>query len=210
MAKNIKNIVDRINTLAGKYEVGYFTPETIVEEVNRQSFALYTELIESYARTRRISEFLQPFMKRATPDFSGGAQDKPEDFEHHISLRTATVPVEILEHYEFETRRSHVNKPPSNDYPIGRYTATQIEVLPTTITTTTLEYFKLPVKAVYAYDVDGDDYVYNDDDSVALEWSEQMINKITLGTLSKLGIPVNDRDLVQYGLMQESKPKMTS
>jgi len=209
--KNIKHIVDRINFLAGKYEVGYFTPETIVQEVNRQSFALYTELIDEYARSRRISEFLQPFMKKATAIFVEGVEDKEADFEHHISLITSSgVPVEVLEHFAFETRRNHVNKAPSTDYPIARYNATTLEILPTSITTGTLQYFRLPALAVYAYTVSGDDYVYDDDTSVALEWSEQMINKITLGTLSKLGVPVNDRDLVQFGLLQESKPEMKS
>lgn len=205
MAKNIKNIVDRVRFLVGKYDTGYFPPETIVEEVNQQSYDLFKELIAEYAATRQISEFLQPFMATFSLTFSSGAASKPSGFQHHIDIYTDSATVEVLEDHAFQTRKNHVNKPPSVEYPIAKYTATQIKILPNTITSGTLEYFRLPVAAVYAYTGSGDDLVYDDTNSIALEWSGQMINKITLNTLSKLGVSVDDREVTQYGLINEQK-----
>ena len=200
MPKRIKEIVDKVQFYYGKKETGYNSPADIVRELNVESINVFNELHDEYSRTRKISEFLQPFLKKETIAVnSSGIANKPEDFAHADGsyLPTGQM-VEILESNVFIERINHPNKPPSASFPMLMMYGNNIEVLPVSIDNIVLSYFKLPKEAVYAFTVDDDEYVYNDAQSVDWEWSKTIEDRIINRTLANLGITIKDRDLVQF------------
>lgn len=200
MAKRIKSIVEKLEFYFGKKETGYNSPSDIVRELNVESINVFNELHDEYSRTRKISEFLQPFLKKETVTINtSGIGDKPEDFAHADGSYMADgTKVDILESNVYIERMKHVNKPPSTEFPILRMYGGKIEVLPKAIESIELSYFRLPAEAVYAFTANGDQYDYNDSESADWEWSKVIEDRIINRTLSNVGINIKDRDLIQF------------
>ncbi len=217
MSKNIKDIVGQVEFYLGKYQSGFHSPDIIVRELNTESLNLFKELMEQYANTRQISEFLRPFLTTTAAitipgtglvdmslDENGVNANGLTGLEHvdGIILEDGTE-VEILENAYFITRLNHPNKAPSSSYPICRMRGETIEFSPKAMgQKAIINFIKAPTKAQYAFTVDGDDYVYSDDDSVDWEWSQQLTDRIVLKTLSKFGINIKDGDLINYSQLK--------
>ncbi len=194
--KRIKTIVEKVLFYYGKKETGYHSPDDIVRELNVESINVFQDLLDKYAITRKISEFLQPFMKSQEVDINNsGIGSKPSEFAHAIDVRGKA---ELLETGMWNERLNHPNKPPTSEFPIVRMHGNNIEVRPVDVETIHLDYFKLPTEAKYSYQISGDDYVYEDSTSVDWEWSKTMEDRIINRTLANLGITIKDRDVVQY------------
>lgn len=208
MAKRIQYIVKQVEFYLGKQESGYHSPEVITRELNTESLNLFEELIEKYAKTRQISEHLQPFSVTTDPfDVpDSGKEPKPSDFEHAdvLYLEDGTE-VDILESAMFIPRLKHPNKPPSKDFPICRMVGSNIEFKPTDIDQKAiLTYFKTPTEAKYDFTTVGEDtYEYQDDTSVDWEWSKTMSDKIVIKVLSNFGINLKASDLIQYSQLED-------
>jgi len=211
MPKRIKEIVEKVQFYYGKRETGYTSPDEITRELNVESGNVFTDLIEEYAITRRISEYLQGFMVPSEEiglNLSGEG-DKPTDFAHAISFRLDDDTAgEILEIAFWRERLKHPNKPPSAEFPIARMVGTKIEVRPADSTKIFLDYFRFPTKVVYDFIVqNGDEYIYQDPTSVDWEWPETIEDRIINRVLANLGIPNKDRDLMGYSQNEKFQEK---
>lgn len=205
MAVYIQDIVERIAFKLGKRDTGYFSPSEIIKEVNAESKNLFNHFIERFAKTRRISEHIQPFMVEAPVTITTGSGPLPADFKHANLVLSGTTPVKILELAEWGPAIAHVNHPPSAEYPICKFDGTTIQVRPTTIVTVDLHYFKTPVDAVYAWSVSGNRYLYDDGSSVDLEWREQVHDLIINRSLANLGVSIKDGDIISYSELERKE-----
>ena len=209
MTKKIKSIVEQVDFYLGKQESGENSPTKIVRELNNESANVFSDLIKEYAETRMISEYLQPFLNNTSATtISSGLMTKPTGFQHAAGMILADgTPVEILEVAMYNQRLLHPNKAPSTSYPICTMYLDKIEFKPTDPgQQAILSYFKKPTEAVYAQDISGDDYVYNDTDSVDWEWDHQtIVDRIVIRTLANFGVNIKDGELIQYSQIEESK-----
>ena len=205
MSHFIQTIHDSINFHLGKTESGYHNPDEIDRELNLESLKVFNDLISVFEETRKISEHLQPLMKSASLTTTGGSIAKPDDFEHAIGmfLTDDDVEVEILTSARFIVRKKHVNKPPSASYPIARMFGANIEMLPITTTKLTIEYFKRPTNADFAYTVVSEGYVFDEGNSVDWEWSDHVSERIVATVLRKFGVPIKDQEVFRYSKSEE-------
>lgn len=211
VTKKIKSIVDQVQFYLGKQESGEVSVENILRELNTESYNVFDELVLKYAETRIISEFLQPFHNITDPTtIQSGNMNKPEGFQHAtgIILEDGT-PVEILERGMYNLRLNHPNKPPTTSYPICIMYLNKIQFAPADLDQKAiLSYFKEPTQAVYATEISGDEYVYNDNESVDFEWDHQtIIDRIVMRTLANFGVPLKDGELIQYSQIEEAKDR---
>lgn len=209
MAKRIKSIVEQVSFYLGKAQSGYNSPDIITRELNTESLNKFKDLISEYAKTRQISEYLQPFLndEPAQTVPAGGKISKPNGYEHGVvvSLEDGTEVV-ILETKPFIHRKKHPNKAPTTTYPICRMYGSTIEIAPADPGQKVIvSYFKPPTSVVYAFTQSGENYNYDDDNSVDWEWSQLMTDDIVLRVLSNFGINLKDGQLIEYGELQEAK-----
>jgi len=205
----IGEIVDRVNFALGKVENGFYSPTDIVRELNVESFNLFKYLHSRFSETKRISEYLQPFMVRGEEISinDSGIGTKPEGFQHHMgSYTSSSVKVDLLETNFWVQRIGHPNKGPSATHPIMRMIGSNVEVLPLSINTILLDYLKLPTKAVYAFNVVDDEVEYDDDNSTDWEWDNEIVEDLIINrSLANFGINIKDGDLINYSNLEEAK-----
>ena len=202
MAKFIKTIHDSINFHLAKQEAGFHSPSVIDRELNLESRKYFNDLIGRYADTRKISEHLQPLMVHADVSFTAGALDLTslsDAFEHAIGLYLDDdTEAELVEINRWIVRKAHVNKAPSESYPIARIIGNTLEILPISITDGKFEYFKGPTDCVYDFTTNVDQYIYADVTSVDWEWSKHVSERIIATVLRKFEVSVRDQDLFAY------------
>lgn len=207
--KRIQEIVEKAEFYLGKKETGFYSPTDIVRELNVESINLFNRLHKVFSNTKKISEYLQPFIVRgaeiAINDSGIGA--KPSEFQHHVAsyLEDGTK-VDLLESNFWVNRVKHPIKGPTTDHPIMRMIGGEVEVLPSSITIVLLDYFRIPTKAVYAFSVVNDEVVYDDSTSVDWNWDHEVVEDYIINkALANFGINIKDGDLVNYSNIEEGK-----
>jgi hypothetical protein len=68
----------------------------------------------------------------------------------------------------------------------------------------TVTYIATPVKPVYAYTLSGEDYIYDDVNSVDIEFPDVLHDDIMNRVLSNLGIAMRDGQLTQFSDQQKA------
>lgn len=207
--KFIKTIVDLINFAIDKGEAGYFSPDEIVDQVNYVVLEMFNEFMGEYPGNKEISKYLDPFKKSTLLKSTNGAASikhlKWEKQEFAVSNNNSIIP--ILELDEFYSRINSAALPPSDKYPIAAIKDSTILIRPENIKFT-FYYLERPTEAKYAYTVDGDDYVYDDNKSVDVQFTNTLHPRIRDRVLKGLGINLREGTLVQFSnIQQQLEPK---
>lgn len=152
---------------------------------------------------------LRPFIvhrnERSSPlAFSLGAVVYPIDFCYPLSASHVYVHTDGI-HYtrnfdftnemQWSDRIGSVNKQPDVFFPIMRFTAQEINILPKTIQLVNFAYYKWPRAANMAMTLVNGINVYDPINSVQLEWDEGNMVDIAMIILANLGVVVN-RDTI--------------
>ena len=209
MAKAIKRIADRIEFAIKKGLTGYVSPDKMGEETYAEVLNVWRKYVDEYAKTEKISLYLQPFEKiEAVATLAGGTIEGTKTVtachNYPISIvATATgKKVSKLTISEYADRFNHPTKGPSVDYPICKFVGNVIYVAPKLDVTVT--YIATPVKPVYAYTLSGEDYIYDDVNSVDIEFPDVLHDDIMNRVLSNLGIAMRDGQLTQFSDQQKA------
>lgn len=209
MAKFISDIHSFITFLTGKGQTGYHSPEEIDEAVHESSLNIFNQLVDQFEKTNAISDDLSPFMigPFAITLNGSGQVTKPADYKHWIALTegTAGYPIDVVDHGMLAGRRNDPLCPPATGYAICAFYNTLIQFYPTTISNVKITYFKTPVKPEWAYTIVSDRFVYNDTDSVDIEWKENRHPELRAKSLEYLGINLREADLVQFSQMKKQE-----
>jgi hypothetical protein len=200
VAKKIKEIHDQINLLTAKGRTGYHSPTEIDIAVYMASKALYNELYQVYEETNEISDSMSSFLSSPTLlTLTSGQATIPDDFIHEVGNISANgKPVKRVTHAQLSKRLVSALTPPSADYPICVFYSSFIKFYPTTITNVYMTYLKKPVQPVYAFTVSSGRPVYDDDNSVDIEWGHDDIIRVTNKALEILAQNLSDPMLSQY------------
>ncbi len=207
--KKIKEIHDQINLLTTKGRTGYHTSSEIDIAVYMASKELYNEYYKEFEKTNALHDSLSPFTTNPTViTLTNGQYTLPTDFVHDLGEITAganDVMVDVIDRAAIARRRSNTLTPPSAEYPVCVYYDGYIQFYPTTITNVKFAYLKKPVQPVYAYTISNGRDVYDDTNSVDVEWIETDLAKVTTRAMSVLGINLEDLKLVQWSIEKEGK-----
>jgi hypothetical protein len=206
VAKFISDIHTFINFLTGKGQTGYHSPEEIDNAVHEASLDLFNDLIRLFENSGVISDDLSPFMVGPTAlTLTVGSAPKPANYKHCIAITAGTNEVEVsrIDHGMLANKRNDPLCPPTADYPICAFYPGTIQFYPTTLANVKLTYFKTPTKAVWAYTIVSDRFVYDDTNSVDIEWKENLHPKIRSKAMEFLGINLREGELVEYAQIKK-------
>ncbi len=203
--KYIKSIHDLIDLLTLKGKTGYIPRVDIDIAVYTASKDLFREEYRLYEQTQEISDSLTPFKADPTTltlDVNGKAT-KPADYLHCTSMRSGTITVEEIEEAFIGEKLNDDLCPPEASFPVCVFYSTYIQFYPITISGVKITYLKNPVAPLYAYDLVNDREVYNDTNSIDVEWNVGDQGRVTLRALSLLGITLSDQELTGFSLEEQ-------
>ena len=209
MAKLVKVIHDRVNFAIKKGVTGYISPDTIIQEIYSEIMNMWKKYVAEYQKTQQLHLFLYPFEKQEiVAGLSGtdpeGFKEMTYGYKYPLSIKVTAngKSVNKLTIAEYNHRFNHPIKAPHINYPICRFEGEKIYVSPRLDVTVT--YLATPVSPKYAFNKVGDDYVYDDGNSVDLEFDEVLHDDVMNRTLANLGINMRDPALMQYSFNEKA------
>lgn len=209
MGKFINDIHDFVNFLTGKDQTGYHSPEEIDLAVYNASKTLFNEEYAKYSVTQQVTDDMAPFMVGPTALFldGTGSAPKPWDYRYVTSLRSGTsqIDVDIIDEAFWGNRSNDPVCPPLSTYPICIFYKDRIQFLPTTLSNVKITFFKDPGKPIWAYNIVSNRFVYDDTNSVDIEWNPLKHKRITMLAMSYLGINLREDQLEGYVEMQKKQ-----
>jgi len=210
VAKKIKEIHDQINLLITKGRTGYHTAAEIDIAVYMASKWLFDFYFNMFDADNALHDSLRPFTSDPTIIVLdvNGQYIIPVDFIHEIGQITSgpnDTMVDTVDRAALARRRSNNLVPPSYDYPLCAFNSTHIQFYPIDITNVKFAYLRTPIQPVYATTIVNGREVYDDVNSVDVEWNEVDITKLTERAMSVLGINLEDIKLVEWSRERESK-----
>jgi hypothetical protein len=209
MAKKIKEIHDQVNLLTAKGRTGYHTPKEIDIAVYMASKILYNEMYRFYEETDEISDSMSVFLSNPTLlTLTSGDAQVPDDFVHEVGYISANgKQVKRVTHAQLAKKLQSALTPVTVDYPVCVFYSTFIRFYPTTLTNVYMTYLKKPVEPLYAFTVSSGRPVYDDDNSIDVEWGQDDITKLTNKTLEILAQNLSDPALLQYAKEKDIKER---
>lgn len=213
MSKLIKQVYDLITLATDKGITGYHSDSQIMDVVHEGQMVLWRQLVKQFPRDKRVRNDLLPFEVRATITLTAGIGSIPTNYEQEIEgwiVDSDSIKrrVTFAEEGFFRERVLDPVDPPSATNPfVNIYfdSTRKVEVAPISITSMTLVYFKKPVKPVFSTIEDGGTYIYDDDTSVDVEWSETLYDILIHNSLARLGLNLRDGQVQAAG--QATEPK---
>ena len=175
MAINIDTVYKSVLSVLNKEQRGYLTPDEfnkIAKQAQIQlldiAFMQYNKVLTLDTQGRinagyadvpsKIKEKIDTFYKTSSVALTTGVGSLPTDIYKIIELTNSgrTLPFELVDKHELPYLLSSPLTKPSTDYPIYYKTttssgATSVQVNPTSITTATLDYIKVPTDPRWGY-----------------------------------------------------------
>ena len=198
----IKEFHDSIRTMLNIGQAQHYTPEQIDAQIHNAVMDLYRKEYEHFESSMKISDKLGYFKSNELLTLDENNQASlPEDYMHMQSPVFDAIFVsseysgKILKTSVYNKRKNSVAFAPSLSYPLGCLVGDRkIEVLPTSMTKARIYYLRKPVACKYAYSIsqDGYSFVYDESNSVQIDWPEIDHPKIQNKVLTYLGISLRD------------------
>jgi hypothetical protein len=201
-----------LNFYINKEQGGWYAPEEITRLVVRAQTTLYNTYYTKYSTSQRLDDALAPFKVDyqftiiSSPD---GLITTPADYLDLLGIYTIVIgsdniarkkAVEIVNEEELVIRLNSQVVPVTPDDPIGIIKADwNIQLYPDEPQAGIMMYLREPVAPYYAYSVvSGRVIVYDQANSVQLEWSDKDQETILLIALNGLGINLSEADILQW------------
>lgn len=109
--------------------------------------------------------------------------------------------VYLIDNQRWERALTHYTKGPSFDAPMVTQFDGGFKIAPKGISIVVLDYFRLPVDALFAYTVgDGDTVVYDAGASTQLEWTNAIQNEFLVRLEKYYGLAVQDQTILQVAM----------
>lgn len=197
-------------------------PEQIDKALYFVSNDIYMKYFDHYAKTKKVSTFLDQFKRRKNIPISNGIGTLPGDYAIYREVykmapiatgeTAGAVKIDVVDDNFWNHRRNRKVGPASLSRPIARIDFTKestpakvIELYPTTVTSIELQYFKTLSKPKYAYTLSGTRYVFHEGNSVDIEFSPLVYPDLLNRVLQVVGVNLRENQLVQYTEMFKSQ-----
>lgn len=158
-----------------------------------------TGLIENETILQKLSAFIT---KKVYSGVTSGQATKPDDFIWRLSFMSNGYDIYKINYNQRDSVNHSVIDPPSitnNRYYFLEY-EDYYELLPSNVTSATLDYIKAvpAIKWGFTYDVDGRQ-VYNSGSSIQPLWDNISCMEITKRMLKSTGVSFKDKDFENFG-----------
>jgi hypothetical protein len=226
MAINVDKVYRVVLSIMNKEQRGYLTPDQFNRLGRQAQLDLLEKSFYDYNRhlTRRniqgvnseygdiadnIQEKIDALSKEASITFTAGVYSTSslsDDVYKIIQLTTQnrSVEVESVKKSELTYLNSSSLNQPQTDYPVYYYEGNNIKIFPTSITSATLDYIKVPSDPVWGYTGGGAAaYVYSSGASTDFELHPSEETSLVIKILSYAGIIIKDPLVVQSAQQQE-------
>lgn len=214
---DLNDIFNRLNFYVNKYTGSFFTIPELENMIDSGSLAVYSDFKPKYATSQLVKDALSPF--RATYDFNptvtiSGYISVPSNtgyldlldiqIQFDISTRIMYFPVEMINEDERANRLNSQIDPVTVTSPVGEQIAPRFfKLYPTAGYTGTVTFLRRPVKPVYASTtISGRVIVYDQANSVQLEWRDSEVPEVMLKSLLIAGINLTAEDIVQISQLK--------
>lgn len=214
MAKFIEEFYGFLSFMEGNNIASRRPPEQVDKAMYFVTIEQYGKVLDHYVKTKKVARFMEEFKRAKDITLSSGLGDLPGDYGIHRELYkmtpletgevARTVRVEVIEDAFWNYRINRKVGSATTKRPIARIEYTKadvpvkkLEVIPSTITSVEMLYFKTPAKPKYAYTLEGTKYVYNEADSVDLEFSFLSYPDLLYRVLSVIGVNLREDQMVR-------------
>lgn len=207
MAKFIKSVVDRIQVANRKGLCPYFSPLQIGAEIHAESLNLWNKLIKEFEQTQIISVYLEPLKSSEEVALTSGAGTLVTSKGKYKTAILTSADLKVTQ-VNIDKWANAVNdsvRVPDASNPICRIDYGTIKVLPTSLASVFVHFIKTPTKPVYAFTPSGDDYIYDDDNSIDMEWPEAVLDMIMNRVLANFGLAQREGEVIQYSNIEQQK-----
>lgn len=170
------------------------------QKVNNGKEGIQTGLIENETILQKLSVFTKT---NPSITVASGLAAKPSDFAYRLAVRVGDIEAIKINHDQIASVRGDVlGDAPSTTN--GKYYYVEYEgnfyILPTTTSAIVLDYISYPIDIVWGYTRDVNNRkVYNAGTSVQPVWKDAECREITERMMKKLGVPLKDSDLQNFG-----------
>lgn len=214
---DLQDAYDFLNFWINKDQGLFYSPARLDLLVDRGQMSYYSDLQPKYGLSDRINTSLSPFIAQYTYTNSTSplgvvtlpAEDDPLEFMDFIDAiplimdETNTVRRRPLPFPNDDERTYLINsqiRPLSTTNPFGEWIGKgKIQLWPKEPQAGVVKYFRRPVKPFFDYTlVSGRVIMYNEADSVQLEWLERDQNAVLLKALESISINASEKDIQEF------------
>lgn len=182
---------------------------------NRAQMIVYEKDYQTFVATKDISEYLRAFLVSKTTQMPiTGRIPFPSNLEHVASIsgynvkgngESQEVAIEQVSNKEWTNISSSALYKPTLRFPKYTEYGDGINVLPKTLNTVRIDYFKTPIKPKWGFALQNNRPVYDSAQSVNFEWDEFSLNNIAAQYLSLIGVNLKDSELSQFSMMYKQE-----
>jgi hypothetical protein len=157
-----------------------------------------------FIKTGDMSDFLSWFLINAVlnPNINTGYLAYPSDYQHTAGVRSyyngKERPVELVENKAWGEVIASELMAPSKLFPKYTEFANEYRFLPRDIGIVMLDYWREPVKPIWAFTIVNNKEVYNPTGSVDFEWGAFALNEVAAVYLQLVGCNIKDKELSAF------------
>ena len=225
----LKDLLEIINYIVGKQfpDMKPLTPQNfnrLLQMANIQHFKRKIGLPEEYSPGMPIptqaynvsqmnTEDLRPFKVNYVKSITDGQLTIPTNYYYHSSMMlgfksgsgTNYTKATVKTDDEWDDMVGSKVNYPTEYYPICNYQSDYIRFYPTTVRRVIFNYLRKPTTPNYAMTVSNGAMVYDDDNSVQLEWNESNQYDILSLILSNMGIALGKESVISMAEMKKQR-----
>ena len=225
MAISVNKVYRTVLSIINKEGRGFLTPDQF-NRIGRQvqldllerAFFDYNKALNKekgnitnngYANIpKNIKEKIDIFSKEAALSINTGVASVPSDLYRVINISTANRTINIDETNKSEI--SYINSSkltaPTSSYPVYYREAGNIKLFPTSISSATIDYIKIPADPAWNFTSGSNgSYSYNSSTSVNFELHESDEVDLVVKILGYAGVVIKDPTVIQVASNEESK-----
>lgn len=194
-----------INLVLDKTQTGQLAPEEIFPIANMAQYEVFGNYKNMLIENDFVHDALNPFRQLVSyspTDFpTAGVLNLPANTEYITGLLVGGAECKIYKADEVPFALSSQVRTPTATKPVTtREGVRSLRFFPSGTYTGIAFIIRKPAEMVYAYTLNGREYVYNPSGSVAPEWSDTYVNNVFYKTLEMLSIILNDSSIAQYAM----------
>ncbi len=169
---------------------------------------------QAFQVTQKIIDDMRPFLLskggKNLPQLAidqNGFANYPSDYIHLSSIRFENRPIQSVANDVLGDKLISPIVAPTKKYPICCFYNDYIQFYPTDLKFVDFDYIRMPVTPFWGVDIVNDEYVYNPNKSVQLEWPEQTHIDIANIILEYASVNLRDFQMTQISENRKDKGK---
>ncbi len=224
MAINVNTVYRTVLSLANREQRGFITPDQYNRLARLAQLDLFEKAFFDYNRfltrqegntvndeyanlVKTTKEKIDVFSTSSTLSFSSGIAAVPSNFYKCIMISTGTRGLEVQEVQKSDLPQINSSKltAPSSSYPVYYKEGTNIKILPTSISSATLDYIFKPADPTWGFTTGATygDIAYASGSSVNFQLHDSEEVPLIIKILAYAGITIKDPSIIQAAKQEE-------